>query len=185
MNINILLAVDGSTACGFVNLNPVNERIEHGVGQFFAVSVFLDQSDKTGCVHLLDFVLLNQIFQLCNTPFQQNLFFIVLLNHALCLSLWQQAAQGTLIELVDFLVQLSHSLLCFGKFLIAVVCCSGLLLIPNGFELLNKLVLIFKDIFAYCLNCLQNCRFQNRCFYIMGNTFAALASIIAALKSGI
>ena len=105
--------------------------------------------------------------------------------HALCLSLRQQAAQGTLIELVDFLVQFSHSLLCFGKLLIAVVCCSGLLLIPNGFELLNKLVLIFKDIFAYCLNCLQNCRFQNRCFYIMGNTFAALASIIAALKSGI
>ena len=105
--------------------------------------------------------------------------------HALCLSLWQQAAQGTLIELVDFLVQLSHSLLCFGKFLIAVVCCSGLLLIPNGFELLNKLVLIFKDIFAYCLNCLQDCRFQNRCFYIVRNTFAALAPIIAALESGI
>ncbi len=37
---------------------------------------------------------------------------------------------------------------------IAVVCCSGLLLIPNGFELLNKLVLVFKDIFAYSLNCL-------------------------------
>ena len=154
MNINVLLAVDRSTACGFVNLNPVNERIEHGVGQLLAVPVFLDQSDKTGCVHLLDFVLLNQIFQLCNTLFQQNLFFIVLLNHALCLSLRQQAAQGTLIELVDFLVQLSHSLLCFGKFLIAVVCCSGLLLIPNDFELLNKLVLVFKDIFAYCLNCL-------------------------------
>ena len=185
MNINVLLAVDGSTACSFVNLNPVNKRIEHGVGQFLAVPVFLDQSDKTGCVHLLDFVLLNQIFQLCNTPFQQNLFFIVLLNHALCLSLRQQAAQGTLIELVDFLVQLSHSLLCFGKLLIAVVCCSGLLLIPNGFELLNKLVLVFKDIFAYCLNCLQNCRFQNRCFYIVGNTFSALASIIAALESGI
>ena len=154
MNINVLLAVNGSTACGFVNLNPVNECIEHGVGQLLAIPVFLDQSDKTGCVHLLDFVLLNQIFQLCNTPFQQNLFFIVLLNHALCLSLRQQAAQGTLIELVDFLVQLSHSLLCFGKFLIAVVCCSGLLLIPNGFELLNKLVLVFNDIFAYCLNCL-------------------------------
>ena len=30
----------------------------------------------------------------------------------------------------------------------------GLLLIPNGFELLNKLVLVFKDIFAYSLNCL-------------------------------
>ena len=74
--------------------------------------------------------------------------------HALCLSLRQQAAQGTLIELVDFLVQLSHSLLCFGKLLIAVVCCSGLLLIPNDFELLNKLVLVFKDIFAYSLNCL-------------------------------
>ena len=24
MNINVLLAVNGSTACGFVNLNPVN-----------------------------------------------------------------------------------------------------------------------------------------------------------------
>ena len=28
---NVLLSVDGSSACGFVNLNPVNERIEHGV----------------------------------------------------------------------------------------------------------------------------------------------------------
>ena len=27
MNINVLLAVNGSTACGFVNLNPVNECI--------------------------------------------------------------------------------------------------------------------------------------------------------------
>jgi hypothetical protein len=96
MNINVLLTVNGSTACGFVNLNPVNERIEHGVGQFLAVPVFLDQGDKSGCVHLLDFVLLNQIFQLLNTPFKQDLFFIVLLNHALCLSLRQQCLSRVL-----------------------------------------------------------------------------------------
>mgnify|MGYP000870551522 CR=1 FL=1 len=44
MNINVLLAVDRSTSCGFVKLNPINERIKHGVSQFLAVSVFLDQS---------------------------------------------------------------------------------------------------------------------------------------------
>ena len=86
---NVLPAVDGSTACGFVNLNPVNERIEHGIGQFLAVPVLPDQSDKAGCVHLLDLVLLNQTFQLCNTLFQHKLFFIVLLDHALRLSLRQ------------------------------------------------------------------------------------------------
>ena len=31
INVNLLLTVDGSSACGLVNLNPVNERIEHGV----------------------------------------------------------------------------------------------------------------------------------------------------------
>ena len=62
MNINVLLTINRPAACGFVNLNPVNERIKHGVGQFLAVSVFLDQSNKSGSVHLLDFVLLNQTF---------------------------------------------------------------------------------------------------------------------------
>ena len=89
MNINLLLTVDSSPACGFVNLNSVNERIEHGISQFLAVSVFLDQSDKSGSVHFLDFVLLNQTFQFLNTLFKQNLLFIVLLNHSLCLSLRQ------------------------------------------------------------------------------------------------
>ena len=89
MNINVLLTVDGSSTCGFVNLNPVNKGIEHGVGQFLAVSVLLDQGDKSGSVHLLDFILLNQTFQFLNTLFKHNLFFIVLLNHSLCLSLRQ------------------------------------------------------------------------------------------------
>ena len=104
MNINVLLAVDSPSAYGFVNLNPVNERIEHGVGQFLAVSIFLDKSDKAGCVHLLDLVLLNQTFQLCNALFQHKLFFIVLLNHALRLSLRQQTVHGAFIQLVDFFI---------------------------------------------------------------------------------
>ena len=104
MNINVLLAVDSPSACGFVNLNPVNERIEHGIGQFLAVPVFPDQSDEAGCVHLLDLVLLNQTFQLCNTLFQHKLFFIVLLNHALYLSLRQQTVYGAFIQLIDFFI---------------------------------------------------------------------------------
>ena len=104
MNINVLLAVDGSPACGFVNLNPVNERLELGIGQFLAVPVFPDKSDEAGCVHLLDFVLLNQTFQLCITLLLHKLFFIVLLNHALCLSLRQQTVYGAFIQLIDFFI---------------------------------------------------------------------------------
>ena len=121
MNINFLLTVDGSSASGLVNLNPVNERIEHGVRQFLAVPVFLDQSDKSGSVRLFDFVLLSQTFQFLNAIFEQNLFFIVLLDHPLCLPLRQQTIQGTFIELLNYAVQISHSLSGFGKLLLTAV----------------------------------------------------------------
>ena len=59
------------------------------------------------------------------------------------------------------------------------------MLIPNGFELVNELGFVFKDIFAHRLNCPQNRRFQNRCFHIVRDAIVCGASVVAALKSGI
>ena len=59
------------------------------------------------------------------------------------------------------------------------------MLIPNGFELVNELGFVFKDIFAHRLNCPQNRRFQNRCFHIVGDAIVCGASVVAALESGI
>ena len=104
VNVDVLLTVDGSTARSLMDFHSVNKGVEHGIRQFFVVPIFPDKSDEAGCVHLLDLVLLNQTFQLCNTLFQHKLFFIVLLNHALCLSLRQQTVYGAFIQLIDFFI---------------------------------------------------------------------------------
>ena len=154
MNIKGLLTVDGSTACGFVDFNAVNKRIEHGVGQFGAVLVFLYKSDKSSCLGLLDFLILDLAFQFLDTPFEENLFLVILLNHSLSLSLRQSAFHRAFIEILYQSVKLCHSLYGLVKLLLSEVCMLGFVVIPNGFKLENKLVLVFKDIFTDRLDCL-------------------------------
>ena len=89
VNIKKLLAVDGSSACGFVNLNSVNKSVEHSIRQFGTILVFLNKGDKAVCFCFLGSFNLNLTFQLRNTPFKKYLFFIVLLYHSLNLSLRQ------------------------------------------------------------------------------------------------
>ena len=154
MNINDLLTVDCSSACGFVNLNPVNERIEHCVGQLSAVLVLLYKGDKSSCLSFLDFLILDLAFQFLDTPFKKDLFLIVLLYHSLCLSFRQSAFNRAFIEVLYQVVKLGHSLHCLFKLLLSDVSMLGFIFAPDCFELGNKFFLVFKDIFADCLDCL-------------------------------
>ena len=99
-------------------------------------------------------VILDLAFQLLDTPFKENLLLVILLNHSLSLSLRQSAFHRAFIEILYQSVKLCHSLYGLVKFLLSEVCMLGFAVIPNGFELRNKFVLVFKDIFADRLDCL-------------------------------
>ena len=137
-----------------MNLDSVNKGIEHGVGQFGAILVFLYKSDKSSCLGLFDFLILDLAFQLLDTPFKENLLLVILLNHSLSLSLRQSAFHRAFIEILYQSVKLCHSLCGLVKLLLSKVCMLGFVVIPDGFELGNKFVLVFKDIFADRLDCL-------------------------------
>ena len=185
VNIKDLLTVNGSSARSFVNLNPVNKGVEHGVGQFGAVLVFLDKGDKSSCLGFLDFIVLDLAFQFLNTPFKEDLFLVVLLYHPLSLSLRQSAFHRAFIEVLYQLIKLCHSLYSLFKLLLSHIRMLGFVIVPDCFELGNKLSFVFKDIFADCLDGVQNSGFQYRCFYKVRYALIAFTAIVAALKSGI
>ena len=107
-----------------MNLNPVNKGIEHGVGHFPAVPVFLYQCDKPFRFHLFHFFLLHLLLQFPDTPFKEDLLLVILLDHTLNLTLRQQAFHGTFIQVLYHAVQLLHPLPGFLQFLLS---CAGLL----------------------------------------------------------
>ena len=154
VDVNVLLAVDGAPTSCFMNFHPVDKRVEHGIGQFCAVTVFSDQCQKTLRVRFLYGFLLNLAFQLLYPPFQKDLFFIVLLDHALRLSFRQYTFHGAFVQVLNHGIQLCHALSGFFQFPLSAVCVLALVFIPDAFELGNKLGFIFKGIFADRLNCL-------------------------------
>ena len=154
VDVDVLLAVDGAPTSCFMNFHPVDERVEHGIGQFCAVTVFSDKCQKTLRVRFLYGFLLNLAFQLLYPPFQKDLFFIVLLDHALRLSFRQYTFHGAFVQVLNHGVQLCHALSGFFQFPLSAVCVFALVFIPDAFELGNKLGFIFKGIFADRLDCL-------------------------------
>lgn len=86
-----LLAVDGAATSRGVDLDFLNERIEHGVCQFGTLPVFVQKADETAGVGLLLLVGGHGAFQFRPALFQCRLFTVVLAHKPLVLAVRQLA----------------------------------------------------------------------------------------------
>ena len=187
VDVNPLLAVDGAATSRGVDLDFLDERIEHGVCQFGTLPVFVQKTDEAAGVRLFLLVGGHGAFQFRPALFQCRLFAVVLVHKPLVLAVRQLAQHIAFIKALYQNIQFVYAPSDVGQFLAVIIGSLRLLGFPSALHLLNKIGFIFKDIAAYLLDSRQNRRLQCRCLYEMGDAFS-VPSVVAeptALESGI
>ena len=187
VDVNPLLAVDGAATSRGVDLDFLDERIEHGVCQFGTLPVFVQKTDEAAGVRLLLLIGSHNAFQFCPALFQCRLFAVVLVHKPLVLAVRQLAQHIAFIKAFYQNIQFVYAPPDSIQFLAVIIRGLRLLGFPAVLHLLDELCLIFKNIAAHLLDSRQNRRLQSRCLYEMGDAFPAPAVVAepAALESGI